>query len=806
MKNQNNSDFAPQNDPLAALDAARENLVLWQTTTHRHLDETRAQLEGATEEAASTREQLVAAQTSANDLRDELSSARGELSEAKNQFASTRDALNVVQNDLADAQNDLAGVRDELARREKERADLQEEIAGAAAALETLRAEQKAARAELSAAQNDLASTRSELKTAREEAAQHAQAAAQYAENAQRAEEEKAGHRKRADDACAQLERSEQRRRELQKELLEVYADLRADDLPSLILRIAMKLTGAENGLFADAQGTRALASIGLDDLPNAIAESLFDFTREAAQMEEPLVKNNSEELPDHDNLVNLAALPVAVQGDLRGVILVANKRDAMFTEEDTETAAFHRAPRRRRDGKSSVARRTGAGLRFNNRGFGRRHRSQRPVYARPLRKRGASRGRDGAAHGIVRRKHRAGALCRAAARRRQNRRARRHFVEARSLVARRIRDHSKAFGDWPRFGEPCAVAGRHRADHFASSRTHRRQRLPGSFGRRKHSAGSAHHRRDRRFRCDDDAASVSRSGQSARSLAGITALHRLAIRRRNWWNWRRKSSKNTKPESANWPRLPTFPARPMENDLMLENETLPAESWLELRTTTPPDSAEWCAQILLDAGCGGAQIDDTEILFDESEDAILRLRERAIITAYWPLTREYSQEGLETLLRENGFNAPLETDAIAPQDWANNWRQNFPPLSIPPFLIVPTWEDENVAPNANAKDSAAPDANELNADARGGEAIELRIDPGLAFGTGQHPTTFFVLATAGANGSRVLAGKRKRAARSGCRLRQRHSQHRGGETWRARLGERSRPILHTRHPRKRGN
>ena len=203
----------------------------------------------------------------------------------------------------------------------------------------------------------------------------------------------------------------------------------------------------------------------------------------------------------------------------------------------------------------------------------------------------------------------------------------------------------------------------------------------------------------------------------------------------------------------------------------MLEQETSPAESWLELRTTAPPESAEWCAQILLDAGCLGAQIDDTEILFDESEDAIMRPRELAIITAYWPLTREYSGESLETLLRENGFDAPLETDPIAPQDWANNWRQNFPPLSIPPFRIVATWHDDEeksaapntcapnaaapnaaapnaAAPNAAAPNAAAPNAAAPNANANSpeNETVELRLDPGLAFGTGQHPTTFLCL------------------------------------------------------------
>jgi ribosomal protein L11 methyltransferase len=60
-----------------------------------------------------------------------------------------------------------------------------------------------------------------------------------------------------------------------------------------------------------------------------------------------------------------------------------------------------------------------------------------------------------------------------------------------------------------------------------------------------------------------------------------------------------------------------------------------------------------------------------------------------------------------------------VQTSPLPDEDWTTSWRENFPPLYIGPFLIAPPWEevDEN-------------------------QSIVIRLDPGLAFGTGQHPTT----------------------------------------------------------------
>src|SRR5881296_483016 len=56
----------------------------------------------------------------------------------------------------------------------------------------------------------------------------------------------------------------------------------------------------------------------------------------------------------------------------------------------------------------------------------------------------------------------------------------------------------------------------------------------------------------------------------------------------------------------------------------------------------------------------------------------------------------------------------------IAEEDWLESWKAQFTPLRIGRFLVRPTWSD---APSSEG-------------------VIELVLDPGMAFGTGLHPTT----------------------------------------------------------------
>ena len=91
--------------------------------------------------------------------------------------------------------------------------------------------------------------------------------------------------------------------------------------------------------------------------------------------------------------------------------------------------------------------------------------------------------------------------------------------------------------------------------------------------------------------------------------------------------------------------------------------------------------------------------------LFDPGEDLIGRIAAAA------------AAAGIEDL-------PEIELEDVAEQDWVRLTQAQFDPIKVNQRLwIVPSWH-------------AAPDAN----------AINLVLDPGLAFGTGSHPTTFLCL------------------------------------------------------------
>lgn len=67
------------------------------------------------------------------------------------------------------------------------------------------------------------------------------------------------------------------------------------------------------------------------------------------------------------------------------------------------------------------------------------------------------------------------------------------------------------------------------------------------------------------------------------------------------------------------------------------------------------------------------------------------------------------------------GIKHSIDTSATQEEDWRNNWKKYFNPTPVgDKILIRPTWRDD------------------YNAEGR----VVLNIDPGLAFGTGNHETT----------------------------------------------------------------
>lgn len=211
-------------------------------------------------------------------------------------------ALDTAREGVLSMQQELARLRDQLAQ--------------AQAQCGRFQAERDAMQAERAQAQNECNQALSECERYKHECGRHLAS---------------------LDALTHQLTHQNQRNRDLRTELLEVYADLRAEDLPTLLVRIGMNLTESECGLFAGPGGDDTLAAVGLDDLPQDVAGALYEFTRRAALAEDSIEINESTALPDGTALVNIACAPVVVRGKLTGVLLVANKRGGRYTDDDME-------------------------------------------------------------------------------------------------------------------------------------------------------------------------------------------------------------------------------------------------------------------------------------------------------------------------------------------------------------------------------------------------------------------------------------------------------------------------------------
>lgn len=75
----------------------------------------------------------------------------------------------------------------------------------------------------------------------------------------------------------------------------------------------------------------------------------------------------------------------------------------------------------------------------------------------------------------------------------------------------------------------------------------------------------------------------------------------------------------------------------------------------------------------------------------------------------------------LQERYNEQGIDHAISSDCCKEEDWLNNWKKYFHPISVgDKILIRPTWRDDF---DANGR-------------------VVLNLDPGIAFGTGTHETT----------------------------------------------------------------
>ena len=158
--------------------------------------------------------------------------------------------------------------------------------------------------------------------------------------------------------------------------------------------------------------------------------------------------------------------------------------------------------------------------------------------------------------------------------------------------------------------------------------------------------------------------------------------------------------------------------------------------AWLLLKIEANENNADAISDALMSFGALSASIEDAnaetaaeQAIFGEPSSADIQypppgIWQQNIITAMFDEDADIGQV-MSALSAETAIPTfQYSTEIIAEQDWVRATQAQFEPIKITDTLwIVPTW---HVAPNS--------------------EAINIVLDPGLAFGTGSHPTTSLCL------------------------------------------------------------
>ena len=145
--------------------------------------------------------------------------------------------------------------------------------------------------------------------------------------------------------------------------------------------------------------------------------------------------------------------------------------------------------------------------------------------------------------------------------------------------------------------------------------------------------------------------------------------------------------------------------------------------SWLEVSLTVNGELAEAVADVLARFAYSGVMMEQG-VKYQDDEDAGTPAGP-ITVRAYLEMNDqvEEKRQKLEESLYYLGMIQPLPAPIykqIADQNWMEAWKQHYKPILIGQRLVIlPAWMD-------------SPEPNR----------VAIRIDPGMAFGTGTHPTT----------------------------------------------------------------
>ncbi|MBD8986807.1 MAG: 50S ribosomal protein L11 methyltransferase [Clostridiales bacterium] len=198
--------------------------------------------------------------------------------------------------------------------------------------------------------------------------------------------------------------------------------------------------------------------------------------------------------------------------------------------------------------------------------------------------------------------------------------------------------------------------------------------------------------------------------------------------------------------------RVPAFPRRractcrgkPTEKGNMMSEQNMPerdpdyvcedygdVKAWTQIRVTVPLEQLDTLTA-LMSMISNNLMIEDYSDIEtnlrtcygDLIDEKILNAdRTVASVSVYVPSDRSYADDVafLRDRMAADGLTGKLELVGVNEEDWANNWKRYYKPLKIGNRIVIcPAWE------------AYTPTGNEL----------VVRMDPGMAFGTGTHETT----------------------------------------------------------------
>jgi len=143
-------------------------------------------------------------------------------------------------------------------------------------------------------------------------------------------------------------------------------------------------------------------------------------------------------------------------------------------------------------------------------------------------------------------------------------------------------------------------------------------------------------------------------------------------------------------------------------------------ENWVEVRVLAPLRMQEEAACFLTEFSGRGVILEE-----EGAPDQGVIIRAYFRPEDFGPLQQQELQEYLQRLESHGLQPLGLETRRVVEEDWAEAWKAHFKTKKLTPGLVIrPPWEEY----------------------APGPEERVITIYPGMAFGTGRHPTTLLCL------------------------------------------------------------